>query len=159
MQDKKQLEKQAKEISESTKCAIVYADNNGDFFTDFNRAMLSVKQDKTKIETFDFTKVETKEVVSEEEKAAKAKLAILSKISNAKNAAHAQSLLKDFGEDTDVKSAIEAKVKEFEVKYTLTADDITAIPELAKANLKEGDVVGFEPSKVSKKQLLQLLGQ
>lgn len=107
MLDKKKFQKEAEQVYKDTKCPVIYVNEYGDFFTQLDRAMLSVKQDKEKLATFDFTKNETKEPA----------------------------------------------------KYTLTAADMEAYPELAKANLKEGDEIGFEPSKVSKKQLEQLLGK
>lgn len=107
MLDKKKFQKDAEQVYKDTKCPVVYVNEDGDFFTDLNRAMLSVKQDKAKLATYDFTKSEAKEPV----------------------------------------------------KYFLTAADITAYPEFTKANLKEGDEIAFEPSKVSKRKLLELLEQ
>jgi len=157
--DKQKFYNEALQVAKDLNTPKIVVNEIGEFFTNRNLALLSVNGNKEKIDEFDFTEKLAEGAGAASAKNDKAKNAVLGKIEKAKNADAAQALLVGYEEDADVKAAVEAKVKSFDVKYTLTADDITNIPELAKANLKEGDEVGFEPSKVDKKQLVQLLGQ
>lgn len=111
--DKTKFYNEAKQVAKDNKCTRIIVNKDGDFFTDMNRAMLSVNQKKEDLAEFDFTEDFAKEAAKENSaKAAKAKEALLKKVAAAKTVDAAQALLEGFEEDADVKAAIEAKVAE-----------------------------------------------
>lgn len=111
MINKKELEAQAKTISEANGNCPVFANSKGEFFTNENLALLSEGGKKENVAKFFF-------------------------LSNEK-------------ENTENKSS---------VQYVITEADIKAYEELTKAGKKVGDVLPFEPAKIARNQLLQLLG-